>query len=787
MDQRTAQLLEFPKVLAELARHARSEPGALACAALAPIADPDELARTASLCREYLRWTERTAFRSGAFPELDGLLAFLERPTAVLDLDALFALKNTLAQAKGSLDALHPLLEDESGAFPLLAELAATEWPVRVWSALGRCLAPDGALKDQSSPELMSVRAEIRRIHQKCTKKAKDFILGQNISHQLQDDFITISNDRYVLPLKTNFKGQLPGIIHDYSQTGETCYFEPLFLVDLNNELQDLKQEEREAERAVMAFLTSLVRDEYGAVAGAYGLLVHLDVLGAKGSFAAALNGHVILPEDGAPLHLRDARHPLLAAERGRAGQGGRAHAKAVPAAVPVDIELRPGQRAMILSGGNAGGKTVCLKTLGLVALLAATAIPAPVAEGSALPRFDDIFVILGDEQSLEDHVSTFTAQITRLARGWETVGPRTLVLLDEFGAGTDPTQGAALAQAVVDTLLERGAWLAAATHFPALKVFAMTDARVRAASVLFDPDSKRPLFRIGYDQVGASQALAVAREHGLPEEILRRAESLMLLDSTDTSALMERLNELAVERERATRALEAERAKLREKRLKLDERFEREKGALLEEVRNASQDVLHRLKREKITHKQALKELSAARERVRTQEAEERRATNAAQAVAPQALSRGDRVRYLPWDRNGVVEETDERKGAVKIDLSGVSMWVEAADLAPAGDVAAPRRAPSGATVTVAAPVPAGLALDLRGQRADVATAELEKFLDRALLDNFTSLEIIHGRGTGALRKEVHEFLRRFPAVASYALAPEDRGGDGVTLVELR
>jgi DNA mismatch repair protein MutS2 len=241
------------------------------------------------------------------------------------------------------------------------------------------------------------------------------------------------------------------------------------------------------------------------------------------------------------------------------------------------------------------------------------------------------------------------------------------------------------------------------------------------------------------------------------------------------------------VERERATRALEAERAKLREKRLKLDERFEREKGALLEEVRNASQDVLHRLKREKITHKQALKELSAARERVRTQEAEERRATNAAQAVAPQALSRGDRVRYLPWDRNGVVEETDERKGAVKIDLSGVSMWVEAADLAPAGDVAAPRRAPSGATVTVAAPVPAGLALDLRGQRADVATAELEKFLDRALLDNFTSLEIIHGRGTGALRKEVHEFLRRFPAVASYALAPEDRGGDGVTLVELR
>ncbi|MBI5519729.1 MAG: Smr/MutS family protein [Desulfovibrio sp.] len=766
MEPRTLQLLEFPKVLRELSGFAVSEPGASACLALHPLSTAQAVRRELTLLDQALRWVRESGFKLVAFPDFALFFPELDISHRVLDLDALFALSLTLGQARHARDLLEPYTE--RGWDELVEVVAGAPWPQATWSGVKRCLDQDGRLKDESSPGLFSVRQEIRGIHQKCTKRVKDFVLSENISHYLQDDYVTISSDRYVLPLKVNFKNRFPGIIHDYSQTGETCYFEPMFLVEINNTLQELKREERAEERKVLEYLTGLIRQERPGVVASYDALVQLDLLMAKARLADETNARALDIGEGLPARLIQARHPLLALHS--------------PGTQPLDIKLQEGQLALIVSGGNAGGKTVCLKTMGLIALMAFSGLPVPVAEGSSLPLWTDIFVVLGDEQSLEEHVSTFTAQIQYISRVWDRVNERTLFLLDEFGAGTDPTQGAALAQAVIDGLLDRGAASFAATHFPALKAYALATDRVRAASVLFDPATKKPLYRLAYDQVGASIALDVAREHGLPRGILSRAEQYLLLDGSDTSAVLDRLNSLAVRRERENEALADERAALKKKRDGLEARYEKERVKLLTEVREMAQGVLREWKSERIGRKQALKKLSDVRERLEPAARED--AAPQAPALDWADIAPGKRVVYAAWNKAGAVVEKDERKRQVKVDFSGVAMWVAFDGLTLDGK--SPRKAEK-SSQGVTADLGFTPRIDLRGQRADEALAMLEQFLDASLLRGASAVEIVHGRGTGALRKEVHAFLRTAPGVASFCLANEDRGGDGMTEATLK
>jgi len=767
MEPRTLHLLEFPKVLRELSGFAVSEPGASACLGLTPYQTAEAVRSQLTLLDQALRWVRESGFRLAAFPDFASFFPELDVSHRVLEQDALYALSLTLEQARHARDLLEPF--QDRGWDELFEAVAGAPWPQATWSGLKRCLDQDGRLKDESSPGLFSVRQEIRSIHQKCTKRVKDFVLAENISHYLQDEYITISSDRYVLPLKVNFKNRFPGIIHDYSQTGETCYFEPMFLVEINNSLQELKREERAEERKVLEYLTGLIHQERPGVVASYDSLVQLDLLMAKARLAEATNARALDIGPDYPARLIKARHPLLALHS--------------PDTQPLDIKLQEGQLSLIVSGGNAGGKTVCLKTMGLIALMAFSGLPVPVAEGSSLPLWTNIFVVLGDEQSLEEHVSTFTAQIQYIARVWDRVDDKTLFLLDEFGAGTDPTQGAALAQAVIDGLLDRGAASFAATHFPALKAYALATERVRAASVLFDPKTKKPLYRLAYDQVGASIALDVAREHGLPRTILSRAEQYLLLDGSDTSAVLDRLNSLAVQREHENDALVEELAALRKKRDGLEARYEKERVKVLAEVREQAQNVLREWKTERIGRKQALKKLAEVRERL------EPAVRNEAEPSAPTLdwadLAPGQRVSYRAWNKAGLVMEKDERKRQVKVDFSGVAMWVAFAELSQDGK--SPRKAERQGSGGVSAELGFTPRIDLRGQRADEAIAALEQFLDASLLRGATGVEIVHGRGTGALRKEIHAFLRTAPGVASYTLANEDRGGDGMTEATLK
>jgi len=766
MESRTFELLEFPKVLGALAGFAVSEPGASACRSIQPLDSLDAVNHAAALYEQAAAWVNESGFSFTSFPELDGMFAYLVNPKSVLDQDDLFALKQVLEIAREARESIGRFAN--RGWDVLFGSLFAYDWPAKSVSGIGRCLDQEGQIKDESSPGLMDVRREIRAIHQRCTKRVKDFVLQENLGNALQDEFMTISSDRYVLPLKVNFKNKIKGIIHDYSQTGETCYFEPLFLVETNNRLQELKRQEREEEYKVLTYLTGLVRDEERGVHDAYAGMVDMDVLMAKVKLARAYDGRAIEIVDQGEPKLRKARHPLLAL--------------ADESVHPVDIELLKGQKALIVSGGNAGGKTVCLKTLGLIGLMALAGLPVSAAEGSSLPLWTTIFVVMGDEQSLEENVSTFTAQIRYLKRVWERIDGRTLFILDEFGAGTDPTQGAALAQAVVDSLVEKGATSLIATHFPALKAYAMAAKGVRAASVLFDPSTKKPLYRLAYDQVGASIALDVAREHGLPAEVLERAEKYLLLDGSDTSAVLDRLNAMAVRREEELEAIEAERVRMEAKRSRLEERFEKERTSLLKNIQSQAQTIVREWQADKIGRKETRKKLADVRERI----------ADLGPEVAPEAptfsfddIVPGQKVSYPAWNKTGQVLEVNARKKQAKVDIGGVAMWIKAEQLAPADD--GPDFSKGGSGQAAAPSSGPALEVDLRGQRADMALSILERALDDALRKGAGSLEIIHGRGTGALRREVHDFLSHYPAVASFSLANEERGGDGMTEAVLK
>ncbi len=764
MESRTLPLLDYPKVLDLLSRHAVSGAGKRACRAILPLDDRRALGHESLLLRQSMAWVGETSCTFTEFPEIDGVLTFVRQPAAVLDRDGLWALSRVLDGAGTVKDIVLASNEDR---FSLLVETVRNLiWPAKVRAGLRRCIGPDGDLKDESSPGLFSVRQEIRSILQRCTRKVNDFFGSKDVLQFLQDEFLTISSDRYVLAVRSNFKGKIKGIVHDYSQTGETCYVEPLFLVELNNQLREFKQEEKQEEQKVLVYLTDLVRQELDAVDQVYRWMVRMDVLQAKACFAQQIRGRALDMAPDGTLELLHARHPLLAAQ----GES----------AVPVDIILEPGQKGLIISGGNAGGKTVTLKTLGLIAVMVQAALPVPVGAGSRLPYWDLVAVSMGDEQSLEDSLSTFTAQISHFSRIWPAITSRSLVILDEFGMGTDPSQGAALAQAVVDGLLERGAWVGVATHFPALKVYGLARQGVRAASVLFDPRTKKPLFRLAYDQVGASQALDVAREQGLDASILSRAEEYLLVEGGDSKEIFDRLNALAAQKEKELERLQHRETLLEEKWKRRQRVLEKEREEVILGVKKEAQNIVKQWVAGKQGRKQALKRLAQARERL-----EARGDTRPSTPVFGwDDLTEGKRVLYTSWDKPGVIEARDERKQKIKLNVGGVSLWVNAGDLLPE-----PSRTPRktlGYVVNKASVPSSSLRLDLRGMRVDEARAALESFLDTALLKGGAGLDIVHGKGTGVLRQVVHEVLATFPGVASFALGNADEGGDGMTRVIL-
>jgi DNA mismatch repair protein MutS2 len=822
--------LEWPEVLALLAREARTPMGREEAEAATPQADGDAIRRTLGETTQ-----ARAALGQTGAPPWDGVVDV--RPT----LEAA-RVPGSVAEAT-ELAALVPLLEAAGrlraygrAIAPVAPDLAAAlaDFPPQkdLADRLARSIDADGQLRDDASPALRRVRGRIRDLRREIVKRLEGYFGAAGAEAIFQERYVTVRHGRYVLPIRAEAKGRLRGIVHDRSQSGATLFVEPEAMVEANNDLvQAAREEEIEIVR-ILAALTDAVREALPDLDALVAGIGGLDLIFARGALAERMEAVEPAIADARDVFLPGARNPLLLAQGWTGAVAWRGAAEGEPSesaawrgaaegepsesamhVIPMDIEIHADRPLLVITGPNAGGKTVALKTLGLLALMAQAGCHVPAGAGARLPVFSQVFAIVGDDQSVAENLSTFSAFVKQLRDVLERVDGHSLVLLDELGAGTDPDDGAALAQAVLEALAERGAVVAASTHLEPLKGFASTHPRARNASVEFDPERLAPTFRLVYDRPGQSYALSIGARLGLPPALIERAhahrstqqrqlqELLARLDDRDrkdaerTAALERREAESAGLLARAQAELEAARATARE----AVARAKAEAQRLVTEVRRHVNDEWDRLKRAE----KSRPELERARKRLveTAQRVEETAGAAAPPAAASGAAAAGDRVEVAHLGLRGQVLAIDGGTATVQAGAVTVKVPLQALTVVARGDVASgegvmysrPRMgmgsgARAGARGAVAVPGKSGVPgeLHLIGRTTDEARDLLEKYLDDAFLAGLTTVRIIHGKGTGALRRAVEDLLDGHPLIAEHRPGAASEGGGGATVAIL-
>ncbi len=843
MDAKSLQTLEFPQVLARLARRTTFSAGRELALALTPSPFAGEVeARLQETAEARYLLDEKGGLPLGGVHDIRPLARSAQRG-AVLQPGDLLDILGTLRAGQRVSRTLSRL----RSRVPLLADIAARIEPCPALAdEIRHCLDDQGEVLDQASPQLARLRRELRTAHERLLERLNRILTNPQNAPYLQEALITQRGGRYVLPVKADFKGRIPGIVHDVSASGATLFVEPLPLVEMGNRWRRLQLEEaREVER-ILAGLSAQVAGQRDELAWTVEALAALDLALAKGRYAQALEAAppVMVPfaddpsagapldiadprrrfkptpgnpppagrppggapastpaegvhaggrpangppgatsaAGGAPLDLRQARHPLLDPQK----------------VVPIDVYL-DGNRILVITGPNTGGKTVSLKTVGLMAAMAQAGLHLPAAEGSTLPLFDGIYADIGDEQSIEQSLSTFSAHLTNIVRILEQAGARSLVLLDELGAGTDPVEGSALARALLAHLLARRVTTLVATHYSELKAFAQTTPGVENASLEFDLDTLSPTYRMRIGLPGRSNAFAIAERLGLPAEIVEAARALVSPDERAAESLLAEIQQAHQAAVAARDEAQQARRRLAEQERRLAARLaaiEGERAAILGESRAEARRELARFRREIEALQAELDErrrqssltaqwLAQARERLAEQE------TAAAPPppppppepeTLPGEIAAGDTVFIVGLGTTGRVTALEGDSAEVQVGAFGVR--VQRSDL----ERRAPRPSPPPEPpVSLPPPRPSpGLELDLRGRRVEEALLELDRYLDDAFLAGLPWVRIIHGKGTGALRQAVRRRLREHPLVRSYRAGEQGEGGTGVTIAYL-
>ena len=652
-------------------------------------------------------------------------------------------------------------------------------------------LDPDGHLRDEASPRLRSLRRELVRLRADLQLRLERLLDSPAWAPALQERYVTVRNGRYVVPVRDDARRVIRGIIHDRSQSGATVFVEPEEAVPLNNDLVQRQLEERAEVERLLAVLTDRVRTELRALHGLVEGLGSLDLAFARAGLAERLDATEPQVEMGGDLDLPAARHPLLVAQGwGRAGAPG--STLTPPTVVPVDLHVSAAKPGLVISGPNSGGKTVALETCGLLVLMAQVGCHLPTASGSRVPVCDEVLAVIGDEQSLAQNLSTFSSFVAQMREILDRAGPRTLVLLDELGAGTDPAEGAALGQALLEALLDRGARVVVTTHLEPLKVFAQTEARLANATVAFDTERLAPTFQLQYGYSGPSYALTIAARFGLPPAVVARARTHLTDASRRLDALLAdlaRREREAAARETAVREREAAAAARVDQAQEAARDAEREATrirreahaearALLADARRRAGQELDRLQAETASRRDA----QDAYHRLRAAEAEVATAPGAAEADAaePAGLADGVTVRGLGLRGRIVAEEGD----TVTVQAGQLTVRVarDQLDAAPAGS--APSRSPIPVSIPQRDDVPREFYLI--GLTADEARAAVEKYLDDAVLAGHATIRLVHGKGTGALKRAVDACLKAHPLVRSFHTADAVDGGAGATVAVL-
>lgn len=795
VSRRTLESLEWPQLIERLGAHARTPAGRRRCE---PAAADDVFAADLETARSRLaETTEARAVLAHGAPPFGGLadvqLALLraERGGEIGAGDLL-----DVASAIEAIEATQRFLAAHVGTAPRLAARGATLGRhADVADAIARAIDSEGQVRDGVSPVLAEARGEARRLSAELQRRMDTALHDPEIAPHLSDSFVTVRNDRFVLPVRADARAKVRGIVHDASASGTTLFVEPQAVVDANNRLKEAELRAAREVARVLRELSSEVGREASGIRASLAGIEELDLAFARGALSLELEAVEPAMHEAGVYVLPQLRHPLL--PRGRA--------------VPNDVRLGESAHVLVLSGPNAGGKTVAMKAVALAVLCARAGLHVPCAPGARVDFADRLLADIGDAQSLRESLSTFSAHLANLARIVEDADERSLVVLDEIGDGTDPGEGAALAQAVLEALADAGARVVVTTHYALLKELAHLDARFENGSFEFDPKTLAPTYRLRIGTPGASSALAVAARMGLPPRVLGRANELLDREDRQLERTLAELNasrlELERERREASRAREESEATREELRRKL-EHLQQRRDKLFESMRRDLDDAFRRAHGEVALVIRELqrgggqaREAARARERLLAIESEAR---ETAETLAPEpvveAASSGDPIdwrRAQAGDRvvvrgggPGVLLSLPDRRGRVEVQVGAARIVVPADRLSEAS--AAEPRTETSRHVHVEASVVAGEhaggieRCDLRGARVEDAVRRLADTLDRAALRGCSRIDVIHGLGTGALRDAVRAHLETSPYVARFRPGHADAGGDGVTEVDL-
>lgn len=790
MNQKTLTKLEYHKIIAMLEEQASSFRGKQLCRRLKPMTDLERIdtaqEQTAAAFTRIVK-KGRISF-SDAFP-VEESMKRLEIGAALGSGELLRICKvlKTTARAKayGRHDTQDDLADCLDAYFEQLEPLTLLS------NEIERCIISEEEISDDASSALKHIRRSIHSINDKIHATLNTLVNGA-LRTYLQDPIITMRGDRYCIPVKAEYRGQVQGLIHDQSSTGSTLFMEPMAIVKLNNDLKELYAKEQEEIQVILARLSEDTSAYIEEIRTNYRSLTDLDFIFARGQLAYSMNGSRPILNTEGRIRIRSGRHPLLDARK----------------VVPITVTLGEDFSLLIITGPNTGGKTVSLKTVGLLTLMGQAGLHIPAADRSEIAIFRQIYADIGDEQSIEQSLSTFSSHMTNIVSFLKDVDQNSLVLFDELGAGTDPTEGAALAIAILSHLHTKGIRTMATTHYSELKVYALTTEGVENACCEFDVESLKPTYRLLIGIPGKSNAFAISSKLGLPDYIIEDAKNRLSEHDVSFEDLLGDLenSRRTIEKERDEiqnykREVERLKTQTRQKQEKLEEQRERilreaneKANAILRDAKEMADETMKNFRKfgkEGISAAEMEKERERLRQKIKE--------TSAKSTLTPQKPKKtykpsdfklGESVKVLSMNLTGTISSLPDSRGNVTVQMGILRSQVHISDLEiiEEQNPYAPknmRRTGSG-KIKMSKSLSVSPEINLLGKTVDEAVAELDKYLDDALLSHLNSVRVVHGKGTGALRKGIHEYLRRQKHVKSYHLAEFGEGDAGVTIVNL-
>ena len=792
MNQKAFKALEYNKIITMLTDKASSFMGKDLCKKLTPSIDIEEIRHMQTQTKDALtRLFQKGNISFGSVKDVRGSLKRLEIGSSlgIVELLSICSLLENTNRVKtySRNDRSDSLPDSLDGMFDALEPLTLLSGEIR------RCIISEDEISDDASSTLRQIRRNMKTANDRIHTQLSSLVSG-SARNYLQDSVITMRNGRYCIPVKAEYKGQVPGMVHDQSSTGSTLFIEPMAIVKLNNDIRELELQEQKEIEVILASLSEQTAVEAESIRADLDIMVQLDFIFARAALAMDMNATEPLFNDEGRIQLKKARHPLIDKKK----------------AVPIDIRLGDDFTLLIVTGPNTGGKTVSLKTVGLLTLMGQSGLHIPALDRSELALFHEVYADIGDEQSIEQSLSTFSSHMTNVVSFLKAADTHSLVLFDELGAGTDPTEGAALAISILSHLHGQGIRTMATTHYSELKVYALSTPGVENACCEFDVETLRPTYRLLIGVPGKSNAFAISSKLGLPDYIIEKAKEQISAQDESFEDVLSSLesSRITIENERAQIAqykqeIETLRNQMESKQEKLDERKERiirqaneEAHTILREAKEYADQTMkmfHKFQKDHVDTAAVEKERQNLRKRM--SKAETGMSAKSAvkkpkKELTAKDISLGDSVKVLSMNLKGTISSRPDNKGFLFVQMGIIRSKVHISDLEliDETEITTPTLQRTGAgKIRMSKSASVSTEINLLGKTVDEAIAELDKYLDDAYIAHLKTVRIVHGKGTGALRKGVHNYLKRQKHVESFRLGEFGEGDAGVTIVEFK